>query len=98
MPSNMPHPITDDEMPICVDLDGTLVKTDVLVEGILAILASGRQFSRLPELVSFSRADFKRRVSKCADLRADLLPYNAELISFLRQKKRAGRQLVLVTA
>lgn len=98
MPPDKPNPTFDDEVPICVDLDGTLVKTDLLVEGILAILASKHLFLRLPELVSFSRADFKRRVSKCADLRADLLPYNSELISFLRQEKHAGRQLILVTA
>ncbi len=84
--------------PICVDLDGTLVKTDVLIESIFSIFSSIHGVSRLPKLFTLSRADFKQRVSKFVDLRADLLPFNTELITFLRQQKQSGHPIILVTA
>jgi 4-hydroxybenzoate polyprenyltransferase len=84
--------------PICVDLDGTLVKTDLLIEGLLAIIADKRKLAYLPKLLASSRVDFKRRVAELADLKPELLPYNSELISFLQQQKEIGRPIVLVTA
>lgn len=84
--------------PICTDLDGTLVNTDLLIEGFLNILSSRRGMMRLPKLLTSSRADFKRRVGEFADLKVELLPYNSELIAFLRKQKQAGRPIVLATA
>ena len=96
--SNRASPTFLTGRPICVDLDGTLVNTDLLIEGFLTILSSGQVLTCLPKLLASSRADFKRRVSELAGLKAELLPYNAELITFLRQQRQAGRPIVLVTA
>jgi hypothetical protein len=52
----------------------------------------------LPKLLASSRADFKRRVSGLVDLKAELLPYNSELIAFLPQQRQVGRPIVLVTS
>src|SRR5262249_62268635 len=96
--SNRASPTFLTGRPICFDLDGTLVKTDLLIEGFLTILSSRQALTCLPKLLASSRADFKRRVSELADLKTELLPYNAELIAFLRQQRQAGRPIVLVTA
>ena len=42
--------------PICVDLDGTLVRTDTLFEGVLAILSHPAAWRHLPSLFTASRA------------------------------------------
>jgi 4-hydroxybenzoate polyprenyltransferase len=83
--------------PICVDLDGTLLRTDILLEGVLS-LVSTKAIGRLPDLVTATRAQFKRRVGQFAPLEPSALPFNANLIAFLRLQRRAGRSLVLVTA
>jgi 4-hydroxybenzoate polyprenyltransferase/phosphoserine phosphatase len=86
------------DRPICVDLDGTLVNTDLLIEGFLTILSSRRGLMCLPQLLTFSRVDFKRRIGELADLRVELLPYNLELLAFLQEQKQAGRRILLATA
>lgn len=83
--------------PLCVDLDGTLVNTDTLMEGILAILSSPQKIVRAAQVVTTNRAAFKRRVADLADLAPELLPYNNKLIDYLREEKRSGRSIVLVT-
>jgi 4-hydroxybenzoate polyprenyltransferase/phosphoserine phosphatase len=84
--------------PICVDLDGTLVNTDLLVEACLSIVSSRRGLLSLPALLRASRAEFKLRASALAELNPETLPYNSQLIAFLRRKKRAGYPIVLATA
>jgi 4-hydroxybenzoate polyprenyltransferase/phosphoserine phosphatase len=87
-----------DQLPLCVDLDGTLIQTDVLVEGTVAILTNRRLVSQWPRLFAGSRAGLKRNVAALAPLDVSLLPYNRPLLAYLREQKAAGRQLVLATA
>ena len=84
--------------PLCVDLDGTLIRTDALIEGFLSIVSGRDGIYKLPRLLTRSRAAFKQRVAALSDLKPELLPYNAELIEFLRGQKQSGRRIVLVTA
>lgn len=85
-------------VPLCVDLDGTLVRTDTLVEGLLA-LGVARPVAVAQLMLGFSgRAAFKRRVAEAVRLDPALLPYNAALLAWLGEQKAAGRRLVLVTA
>ncbi len=86
------------QRPICVDLDGTLLKTDSLIEGGLAIIAQRGGITRLPGLLAWKRAVIKRRVAALANLPPQLLPYNTELIDFLLEKKRQGHPIILATA
>jgi 4-hydroxybenzoate polyprenyltransferase len=52
----------------------------------------------LGSLLTFSRAAFKQRVGNLSDLAPEALPYNSELIEYLREEKRCGRLIVLATA
>jgi 4-hydroxybenzoate polyprenyltransferase/phosphoserine phosphatase len=87
------------QYPLCVDLDGTLVRTDTLLESLLSIVRSKPHvLAKLPFWGLRGKAYFKQRVSEVVDLNAGLLPYHAELVSYLQQEHRNGRRLVLATA
>jgi 4-hydroxybenzoate polyprenyltransferase/phosphoserine phosphatase len=87
------------EVPLCVDLDGTLVKGDTLVECVVAV---GRRnpflLLLLPLWLLRGRAYLKFRLASEAFLAADRLPYRKDLVSFLNEERDRGRKLVLVTA
>ena len=84
-------------MPLCVDLDDTLVRTDTLVEGLLA-LAGGLRFAALVGAFAGGRAGLKARVAALAPLDPSVLPYNETLLAYLREQRAAGRRIVLATA
>src|SRR6185437_8026185 len=83
--------------PLCVDLDGTLVRTDLLQEGVCALAGDPQLFSILAKLLR-GRAAFKQSVAAQAPIDPSLLPYNEALLTYLRAQKAAGRYLVLATA
>lgn len=83
---------------LCVDLDGTLVRTDTLLEGILRILKSDpRMLFFVCVWVLKGRAYLKRKVAERADLRPTDLPYCLDLISFLEAERKLGTRIVLAT-
>jgi hypothetical protein len=84
-------------LPLCVDLDGTLVRTDTLIEGFFALATSRSIVPVLGQLLN-GRAAFKQAVAAAAPLDPALLPYNETLLAYLREQKDAGRYLVLATA
>lgn len=84
--------------PLCVDLDGTLIHSDLLVESALVLLA------RKPWLIFAmfgwllrGKAYLKGRIAECVSIDPSLLPYNHDLVDWLRQQ-RGMRQVVLCTA
>jgi 4-hydroxybenzoate polyprenyltransferase len=85
--------------PLCVDLDGTLVRADTLLEQVLVLLLSApwRVFKLLRWVFS-GKAHFKSQVGCYAALDPSLLPYDERVLGFLRQEKNRGRMIVLVTA
>ena len=85
------------QKPLCVNLDGTLVNTDTLIEGILAILSSRLKFVKVTQVMTTNRAAIKLRIAALANLAPELLPYNKKLIDFLRKEKQRGRSIVLAT-
>src|SRR4051812_5873009 len=85
--------------PLCVDLDGTLVRTDTLHEQYLNALVR-KPFAALllVALLFRGKAAFKRSLSQLSPINPAALPYQLDLVEFLRQEKRRGRRLVLATA
>jgi len=87
------------DVPLCVDLDGTLVSTDTLHESLLiAVKRKPVLLFRLPFWLARGKAGFKRRLTAEAALDCSLLPYRPDLLEWLREQKSAGRRLCLVTA
>ena len=87
------------DVPLCVDLDGTLVKSDTLVDAIL-LLARQQPASPLqwPKWMKKGRAGFKREVTGRASVEVEYLPYNLPLLEFLKEEHARGRRLYLATA
>jgi 4-hydroxybenzoate polyprenyltransferase/phosphoserine phosphatase len=90
---------TDPKLPLCVDLDGTLIKTDVFFESILALLK--RSPWAVLALLWWSLRGWsflKRRVAAEIPLTVETLPYRQEVLQFLRTERDSGRKILLVTA
>ena len=99
-PNGMPPSPPARDLPLCVDLDGTLIAGDLLWEafrrGVRArpLLA----FSCLGWLLLRGRAHLKARLAGRVEIDYARLPYNAPLLEFLRGEKARGRRVVLATA
>ena len=88
-----------DKKPLCVDLDGTLVLTDTLVESVFALLRRNALYLfLLPLWLLKGKAGFKAAVAGRVRLDPATLPYAPELTAHLRQRQAAGQPLMLVTA
>ncbi len=86
-------------IPLCVDLDGTLVKLDTLHQALFLLLR--RDFSslfRIPGWILKGKAHLKEQVMQRVTLDATALPYNQTFLSWLHEERAAGRKLVLATA
>jgi 4-hydroxybenzoate polyprenyltransferase/phosphoserine phosphatase len=85
-------------LPLCVDLDGTLIRSDTLVEGIGHLLGDWRSWPGLAAAFLRGKAGLKQHVAAEAGIDAALLPYDERVIALIREAKAAGREVALVTA
>lgn len=87
------------DIPLCVDLDGTLVKSDTLVDSTLALARQkpGALLS-LPGWLMQGKAALKQHITSAVQLDVTHLPYNRELMQFLEQEHATGRPIYLATA
>lgn len=90
---------TNASRPLCVDLDGTLVKTDTFAQALLLLVRTRPStLFAIPGWARQGLARFKQRVAEEVRLDPSALPYHQGLLSFLKAEKAAGRRLLLVTA
>jgi 4-hydroxybenzoate polyprenyltransferase/phosphoserine phosphatase len=86
------------QLPLCVDLDGTLVKSDTLVDSLLVLLRLHPMLAfRLPGRLLHGKAAFKAFLSESISLDVAHLPYNRKLLQFLQQERALGRPIYLAT-
>ena len=86
-------------LPLCVDLDGTLVRSDTLVDSTLALARQHPALLlKLPAWLGKGKAALKRHITEAVELDVVHLPYNRELLQYLEQQRAAGRTLYLATA
>ena len=89
---------TASQRPLCVDLDGTLVKSDTLVDSLLVLLrAHPRSFLQTFRWVLDGKAALKAQVGRVVSLDVAHLPYNRPLLTFLEQEHAQGRRIYLAT-
>ena len=82
-----------------VDLDGTLIYSDLLFESLLLLLRKNFFYIfYLPIWLIRGKAYLKHQLAIRTDLDLSLLPYNRELIDYLKQQKRDGCHLTLISA
>jgi len=86
------------DVPLCVDLDDSLVRTDTLAECAVSLIRSSPVNGiRMLYWLSGGRARLKVRVAEACMFDPSLLPYNQDVLDFLRAERRAGRRLILTT-
>ena len=92
-------PKSDAPPVLCVDLDGTLVKSDTLYDSALAV-ARHRPAAvlKFPVWLLQGKAALKRHIASTVQLDVAHLPYNRELLQYLEQQKAIGRLIYLATA
>jgi len=85
--------------PVYVDLDGTLIATDVLWES-LCLLARRRpaDLLRAPFWFLRGRAVLKRELARRVEPDVGRLPYRPEVLRYLQAQRGAGRRTILATA
>jgi apolipoprotein N-acyltransferase len=87
------------QVPLVVDLDGTLIRTDMMWESLSRLL-------RRNPLVIFKilfwwtrgRARLKQKLAARVQVDPATLPYHEKFLAYLREQKAAGRKLILATA
>jgi 4-hydroxybenzoate polyprenyltransferase/phosphoserine phosphatase len=83
---------------ICVDLDGTLVRSDTLWEQVALLLKTRLLLVfLLPIWLLRGKAQLKAQIARRVSLDPAALPYHEPLIAYLRQRRAAGDHLVLAT-
>jgi 4-hydroxybenzoate polyprenyltransferase/phosphoserine phosphatase len=84
--------------PLCVDLDGTLVKSDTLVDSLLLLIRSQPQEAAMSPLwLRGGKAALKAQVASRVKLDLDHLPWNRRLLEYLVAQRGMGRKLYLAT-
>jgi 4-hydroxybenzoate polyprenyltransferase/phosphoserine phosphatase len=87
------------DRPIFIDLDGTLIRTDIFVEAMLSLLkANPLKIFSLVGWAMRGRSVAKTMVARQVRLDPSTLPYNQDVISLLTRERTAGRRIVLATA
>jgi 4-hydroxybenzoate polyprenyltransferase/phosphoserine phosphatase len=102
--SSLPSPandlafFVDPTMPLCVDLDGTLVNTDLTVESICgALRRSPWLLLALPLWMLRGKHRLKAELARRAPIDVSVLPYNEAVLQLISGARAAGRRTVLVT-
>lgn len=85
--------------PLCIDCDGTLLRTDLLHESLVRVLLRKPWmiFSCLLWLTR-GRAYMKERLGQMADIDAGSLPFREELVDFIKTRRVEGSRVLMVTA
>lgn len=85
--------------PLVVDLDGTLILTDMLHESSLRLLRDAPWgVLAMPLWLLQGKASLKQQIGRRVQLDASALPYNEPFVQWLRAQHAAGRRTVLCTA
>ncbi|MFD0982309.1 UbiA family prenyltransferase [Tropicimonas aquimaris] len=84
---------------LAVDLDGTLIRSDMLLENWWNVVsrdipAAARALRALPE----GKAAFKKALADTAKVDVSKLPYNDEVLARIQSHRDAGGRVALVTA
>jgi len=91
--------VSEKFLPLAVDLDGTLIKTDVFYKTTLLFL---KQYPFKAFLLLLwwlkSRAYLKKRLAESVYLDVTKLPYHQEFLKYLYREHKKGRKIILATA
>ena len=86
-------------VPLVVDLDGTLIRTDMMWESLARLLR--RNPLALFQILFWwtrGRACLKQNLAARIQIDPATLPYHEKFLTWLREEKKSGRKIILATA
>ncbi len=86
-------------VPLVVDLDGTLIRTDLMWESLAQLLR--RNPLTIFQILFWwtrGRAFLKQQLARRVTVNPAALPYHEKFLAWLRAEKKSGRRLILATA
>lgn len=88
-----------DPKPLVLDIDGTLLRTDMLFENVWAGLGTDPIRTIKAAVTLFRKpARLKEAIYNIADIRVDLLPVNTEVLEYAKGAQADGREVILASA
>lgn len=92
------RPRVKGSIPLCIDLDGTLVNTDMFWESLLVLLKGNIFFVLvLPIWMIKGKAYCKGQIARRVSLDIPALPYHSSLLDFVKEERKGGRSVILAT-
>jgi 4-hydroxybenzoate polyprenyltransferase/phosphoserine phosphatase len=86
-------------VPVCVDLDGTLIRSDLLLESLVLLIKRNPLYLFLvPFWLLRGKAVLKDEIASRVTLNPAALPYNQEFLKWLQAERAQGKSLWLCTA
>lgn len=87
------------EAMLFVDLDGSLLSSDILVESAFALLKQNLLYLFMfPVWLARGKANLKQQIADRVDLAVKDLPFNQAFLAYLRRQQEQGRKIGLATA
>ncbi|MDA3832834.1 MAG: hypothetical protein PF495_05505 [Spirochaetales bacterium] len=97
--NNIFAPKQTKDVPLIVDLDGTILASDLLLVSLRKLLnTSFLTLFKLPFWLIRGKSALKAEIAKRVNLDVRNLPYNTKVITWLNTEKKEGRTLILSTA
>lgn len=94
-----PPSVTQNTIPLFVDLDGSLLATDCLWESLLILLKEKPlHFLLVPLWVLKGKHYFKKRVTDSTELEVTVLPFRQNVIDYIQAARNTNRRIILATA
>jgi 4-hydroxybenzoate polyprenyltransferase/phosphoserine phosphatase len=85
--------------PLIVDLDGTLIRSDLLVESAFAYLGQNvLQIGSVLAALRRGKAALKNEMASAVDIDVSRLPYDKAVVSLIQEARSEGRQVFLASA
>ena len=79
------------DLPLYVDLDGTLIKSDVTCEALLLLIKSNVLYLALiPFWLLRGLLGLKQQIARRISISIDTIPYNGEFLDYLQKEKGAA--------
>lgn len=87
------------QLPLFVDLDGTLIKSDWMLEAILAMVSNKpTSIFQIVLWLTKGRSNLKQHLAEAVIIDIASLPINREFFEFLKEEKNNARELILISA
>jgi hypothetical protein len=89
---------SDINVPLCVDLDGTLIRSDILWESFVPMIKRPILCLRTLWSLRLGKAAMKSVLADNIKINPEWLPYREDLLAFLKDEYTSGRKVYLATA